>query len=581
MGRTAEITKAQNNIWKKSGYENKCEAGHTTGERERHKISNPKVAVTKVSFMTGFLALFLFSVMMLFPNLCQASGQDIRQDTEQITERPTEHNLQFFFENVCASCHEEDDFYDLFNRVITKEEKQNLSYEIRTYNVFRSADMEVYEKELEKTGKTKEQAPLPVLLVDGQWISGYATIEAQLHDVLLENKVVADADASETDTSGEAQSETVSVTRQLQTLLDTEELNSLSKDSPVILLFSTYSCTDCQSAKEYLDELQKEVSFSVTELNVSEGNNLEIFKALLTKAGRSDTEGKVPAVFAGNQMLLGKEEISSQLKTLITYGNATLEELKNSVKSLEENQEIQKVSLPVMFGAGLLAGFNPCSISMLLMLFSILLTGQSSVLKNGILYLAGKYVTYLGIGLIFCLAAASIDQQVLNHFGKITGMIIAVLFIVASVLNFLDFRNVRKEEYGKIRMQLPARLRRFNHTLLKHTANMEGMFLSLLVLGLGVAISVGEFFCTGQIYMASLLYLMRNGREQMIQLLGTLMVYVTAMSIPAAVILAVIYKTKKTERVSEFMLEHMSAIKLLNAVLFLSYAIYFIADSIR
>ena len=168
MGRTAEITKAQNNIWKKSGYENKCEAGHTTGERERHKISNPKVAVTKaracpknhsrtlhaplcgifhpnsvvvVSFLTGFLALFLFSVMMLFPNLCQASGQDIRQDTEQITERPTEHNLQFFFENVCASCHEEDDFYDLFNRVITKEEKQNLSYEIRTYNVFRSADM--------------------------------------------------------------------------------------------------------------------------------------------------------------------------------------------------------------------------------------------------------------------------------------------------------------------------------------------------------------------------------------------------------------------------------------------------------
>ena len=85
------------------------------------------------------------------------------------------------------------------------------------------------------------------------------------------------------------------------------------------------------------------------------------------------------------------------------------------------------------------------------MLFSILLTGQSSVLKNGILYLSGKYVTYLGIGLIFCLAAASIDQQVLNHFGKITGMIIAVLFIVASVLNFLDFRNVRKEEYGKIR----------------------------------------------------------------------------------------------------------------------------------
>ena len=27
-----------------------------------------------------------------------------------------EHSLQFFFENVCASCHEEDEFYKLFNR---------------------------------------------------------------------------------------------------------------------------------------------------------------------------------------------------------------------------------------------------------------------------------------------------------------------------------------------------------------------------------------------------------------------------------------------------------------------------------
>jgi hypothetical protein len=217
---------------------------------------------------------------------------------------------------------------------------------------------------------------------------------------------------------------------------------------------------------------------------------------------------------------------------------------------------------------------------MLLMLFSILLTGQASVLKNGFLYLGGKYITYFGIGLVFYLAASQIDQQLLNHFGTVTGMVIAVLFLAAAVLNFLDFRNVRKQEYGKIRMQLPVKLRHFNHKLLKHAAHMEGMFLSLLVLGLGIAISIGEFFCSGQIYMASLLYLARNGTVQLLQLIGTLMVYVTAMSIPAAVILIVIYKTKKTERVSEFMLEHMAAIKLLNTILFLAYAIYFIADGI-
>jgi cytochrome c biogenesis protein CcdA/glutaredoxin len=493
----------------------------------------------------------------------------------------TPHSLQFFFQNVCASCHEEDDFYELFNRVISKEEKQELSYEIRTYNVFRSADMEVYEEKLAEYNMTRSDIELPVLLVDGQWISSYDKIEEELHDVLLENAVVSPIEENASSEENVSSEETDAFSEAWDSL--SEQWNDLSDDAPAILLFSTYSCSDCESAKEYLAQLEEQATVSVLELNVSEGNNLEIFKELLLKAGRTDTEGKVPAVFVGDQMLLGKEEIKDQLETLLAEKETSLETLKDSIlalSDLEETETIQKGSLPVMFGAGLLAGFNPCSISMLLMLFSILLVGRSSVLKNGLLYLGGKYITYFGIGLIFYLAASQIDQQLLNRFGKITGIVIAVLFAVAAVLNLMDFYNVRKQEYGKIRMQLPKKLRHFNHSLLKHAEHMEGVFLSLLVFGLGVAISVGEFFCSGQIYMASLIYLTRNGKEQLLPLIETLMVYVTAMSIPAAVILIVIYKTKKTERVSEFMLEHMSAIKLLNAVLFLAYAIYFIVDSI-
>ena len=513
----------------------------------------------------------------------------------------SEHSLQFFFENVCASCHEEDDFYDLFNRVISKEEKQEISYEIRTYNVFRNADMEVYEQKLAEYDLTRTDIQLPVLLVDGQWISGYDKIEEELHGVLLEGKKVSEdaesytendsienstlesgLDSTSENASGEGEKSENEIYVATQARLEAE-WKDLPDNTRAVLLFSTYSCNDCESAKEYLEQLKAEADLSVFELNVSEDDNLEIFKQLLELSGRSDTEGKVPAVFTGEQMFLGKEEIKEELSAQIEDGNVSLKTLKAGIDRLSETagtEEIQKISLPVMFGAGLLAGFNPCSISMLLMLFSILLTGHSSVLQNGGLYLVGKYVTYLGIGLAFYLAASKVDQQVLNHFSKITGIVIAILFAAAAVLNLLDFQNVRKQEYGKIRMQLPQKLRHFNHTLLRRTQHMEGVFLSLLVLGLGVAISIGEFFCTGQIYMASLLYLIRTGKEQIMQLLLTLMVYVTAMSIPAIVILLIIYRTKKIERVSEFMLEHMSAIKLLNALLFLGYAVYFVVDSI-
>lgn len=56
------------------------------------------------------------------------------------------HTIWFFFENVCASCHEEENFYELFNRCVTTEEKASISYDIRTYNVFKSADEEFTRK---------------------------------------------------------------------------------------------------------------------------------------------------------------------------------------------------------------------------------------------------------------------------------------------------------------------------------------------------------------------------------------------------------------------------------------------------
>ena len=174
------------------------------------------------------------------------------------------------------------------------------------------------------------------------------------------------------------------------------------------------------------------------------------------------------------------------------------------------------------------------------------------------------------------MAAAQVDQQLLNKVGSAVGVAVTILFLAAAILNFLDFLNVRKMEYGKVRMQLPAKMRHFNHTLIKKAQNAEGVFLSLLILGLGIAISIGEFFCTGQIYMASLLYLIKSADAQFVQLIFRLLVYVTAMSIPAVCILLVIYKTRKTQRVSEFMLEHMAEIKLLNAILFACYAVYFV-----
>ena len=506
----------------------------------------------KAGFFPGLLGLFLLFAVVLTGSLAKA-------------EKKT-HTIWFFFENVCASCHEEENFYDLFNRCVTTEEKASISYDIRTYNVFRSADEDVYEKALKESGKEKADVTLPVLYIDGKWLSGYDKIEQELHSVLFGEETAIEVSEKNTE-KNKATEENPEWSLPV--------IEAEGKE-PAVLLFTTYSCNDCEEIKEYLKELQGQESFALTEVNVAEGENIRLFKELLRTFGRNQDDGKVPAVFAGEAVLLGKDEIRENLPELLEKGEAPYEKLKEKLNSLESGESVTAASLATLFGAGLLAGFNPCSISMLLMLFSILITTRASVLKNGILYLIGKYMTYLGLGLGICFAASRVDQNLLGRFGQILNGILVLLFLFVAVMNFVDFLNVRKAEYGKVRMQLPKKLRHLNHQMLKKASHMEGAFLGILILGLGIAVSLGEFFCTGQIYMASILYLLRNAREQWLSLLGTLMVYVTAMSIPAVVILAVIARTKGTGRVSDFMLKHMGAIKLLNGLLFLFYAAYFL-----
>ncbi len=473
------------------------------------------------------------------------------------------NTLQFFFENVCASCHEEDDFYELFNRCISKEEKENISYEIRTYNVFLNASKETYETLWRESGRNT--APiLPALFVNGQWLESYEKIEENLHKVLISGETMKQPEEISLPAKDSGED-----TNLIVPVINAED------EEKAILFFSTWSCQDCQQVKSYLEDLDKKTDFSLTEESIAEGTGVQVFKELLKIYARDEKEGKVPAVFVGKNALLGKEEIQSELEIILAGEESQSRYLKEQLGKLKKADSQETGGIFTMLCAGFLAGFNPCSISMLLMLFSILLTTQVSVLKNGILYLTGKYITYLGIGIGICMAANRLNPSILEKFGSVINKIIVVLFFIVAVMNFLDFLHVRRQEYGKIRMQLPQRLRRFNHKLLKKTDRTQGALLGLVVLGLGMAISLGEFFCTGQIYMASILYTLRTSIGYFLNLLDPLLVFVTAMSFPAVFFLFIIHKTKGTGVVSDFMLKHMGAVKLLNCLLFLIYAVYF------
>ena len=94
--------------------------------------------------------------------------------------------VAFYYENVCASCEGDADFFALYNKCLSTEEKEVLNVEIATYNVFMDSCRERYEEESERLGIPGETS-LPVLVIGERWYSGYKDMEEALRLLPAQN----------------------------------------------------------------------------------------------------------------------------------------------------------------------------------------------------------------------------------------------------------------------------------------------------------------------------------------------------------------------------------------------------------
>lgn len=503
--------------------------------------------------------------------------------------------IEYYYENVCASCDGTEDFYRMYQEGLSQEEQKALQGKTAAYNVFLDSCRRQYEERVREL-EILEGTSLPVLIVGSRWVSGLEQMEELLHEAAEEAaagsgsaKGGLSGEGQQADSSGEKKESEYKdlqhvgehgANQEEAALAEGLEKQLLENQEPVVLLFTTESCVDCERVKEWLAGQQELTGGRVLEYNIIQDPCLNLLKGMFREYGLREQDQKVPALFYGNQAAAGADDIL-KLDREELWGEDGRQTLLSGIRRVREQlwetggegEKGGRQNLFALAGAGLLAGLNPCSVSMLLMLLSMIVAEKASVWKNGLMYLAGKYTAYVTIGLVIYVSAASLDGLVLQDAGNILNGILVLLFGAAGILYLADAVRVFRQEYGKIRTQLPAGLRKWNHGLIRRVGNYSGILKPLLILGLGMAISVGEFFCTGQIYMASITYLLKD-RVSIVWIY--FLVYVTAMSLPAFLMLLIIQRTRNTELISEFMLRHMGAVKIFYALLFLGYAVYFI-----
>jgi len=147
-------------------------------------------------------------------------------------------------------------------------------------------------------------------------------------------------------------------------------------------------------------------------------------------------------------------------------------------------------------------------------------------------------------------------------------------------LNFYDFFVTRKQDYAKVKNQLPKFVQKYNKIIVKkftyamnNKESKKGL-ISILALTfvLGLTLSVTELICTGQIYVT----IVNEIKYESVGYSYFLLLSYNIMFIIPLVIIAVVSITGKgIISTSNFIREHLHIIKILNALLFLIIAIIF------
>ncbi|BAL80290.1 cytochrome c biogenesis CcdA family protein [Caldisericum exile] len=350
---------------------------------------------------------------------------------------------------------------------------------------------------------------------------------------------------------------------------------SVKGDTPSIkiLFFSTPGCSECALTKSYLETL-KEIypNIEVKEFSVSEPKNKELLASLGKIYNLPENKLNVtPAVFIGKSVFVREEAYKNVENTIKNFNyddNAFLNEAL--IKAQGENSELlelfKKFGVLTVVGAGLIDGYNPCAITVLIFFISLLALRKKDrreILLVGILFTLGIGVSYLllGIGLFELISR----WKYFDYISKYVYLGTAIVTFVLVVLNFSDYLKAKKGDIKNMALQLSTAEKKTIHTLLRNPKVLTEFIFAFLV---AFPVSIVEFSCTGQTYLPTIVYIF--GLDYLkAQAFFYLVLYNFMFVLPLIVITYVAYRGSNSEKISKWFTDNLSTIKLATGLLFL------------
>ncbi len=283
-----------------------------------------------------------------------------------------------------------------------------------------------------------------------------------------------------------------------------------------IEVFVREGCPHCAKAKEFLAGLQQErPGLRIALLDV--GKEAAAMERLQRIAAQHGVTPRVPAFLVDGQLIIGYSEESATgrlIRDSLAHGQSPSRQANAApgctaaeslacgpdaaspkpetfaVDFLGHTVSLDQVGLPLFtLVLGLLDGFNPCSMWVLILMVSLLAPLNS---RPRMLAIAGTFVAVQGIA-YFLFMAAWLNLFQLIGLSRASEIIIAVLALLAGALNLKDYWRFG---WG-VSLSIPAAAKPGIYARMRRILQAENMAAALLgTIVLGILVQIVELMCT-------------------------------------------------------------------------------------
>lgn len=340
-------------------------------------------------------------------------------------------------------------------------------------------------------------------------------------------------------------------------------------ENPIFMAyFYQTGCKVCSRVEADINYIQtKYPQIIVEEFNIFD--NVGLGQWLMSQAKRSD-DIATPALFIGNTMLIGEEEITpTAIEALVVANESGADAIWNEYN---ENTNTDKglfdnLSWITIAFAGLIDGLNPCAFATLIFFVSYLSLSQrkgKEILMVGGAFALGVFIAYLVVGLGFY-QVLDLLGGILQTLSNIVYGITAIFCLVLAFLSIKDAVKVKKGGTADMGLHLPDKLRKRINTRIRAGRKASAYVWFAFVTGL--IISMLELACTGQIYLPTIIFMTSQDSMQ-IQAIMYLLLYNFMFIVPLIVVFILAFYGTNSSDLTKFLEKHATKIKVGMGILF-------------